>query len=455
MNWLDRLKRTAIRLLTRSMSDQHPDFAQLEHVMRDLLGQDPSSQTVYNYRSAAEDLNGHPWVHKAIHIWVDSLGPLPLRVRRADGKLESSHELINLLEHPNPEMTGSDLWREWCIHMAIGGECGFEFLKTSRGRFGEIHPRGPIEFAVRPDAALIKYRKVAAYVVDPENRQGSYVLPPEEFKHFKFFNPLNAWRGVGPMSAIRVGVVLDELIQSWSLAFFRNAAQPSYAIIVPEGLTSTERSEMERTASAKWNGPDGWHKPIILESGVQDIKVISHPRKDIEWLQQRHVGREEVGAVFGIPDEIMGFGKDTFRNFETAERVLWSVTLSNLVTFRDDQLTNFFHQSGVLPLGEDIVTDLNQVWVLRRAKAIELDDALKLYEMGVPFNTIDERLQLGIGKVPGGDVPHAGWLRPSIGNLPATPPATQGVDVETQDFESLRDSMAGARKRLAGRNGHQ
>jgi HK97 family phage portal protein len=450
MNWLERLKRTAVRVLTRSMTDQHPEYSQLEHLMRDLLQQDPSAQTYYNYRTAAQDLNAHPWVHKAIHLWADSIGPLPIRIRRAGGTLDERHDLVELLEHPNPEMTASDLWREWCINMAIGGECGFEFVKNGRGKFAEIHPRSPIEFAVRPDIPLIKYRKVASYIIDPENRQGQYVLPPAEFKHFKFFNPLNHWRGIGPMSAVRLGVVLDELIQTWSMSFFRNAAQPGYAIIVPQGLTPAERAEMERSASAKWNGPDGWHKPIILENGVQDVKIISHPRKDVEWLQQRQVGREEVGSVFGIPDEIMGFGKDTFRNFETAERVLWSVTLTNLVRFRDDQLTNWFHQSGDLPITERIVTDLSVVWVLRRAKAIELDDALKFFEMGVPFNVIDERLQLGIGKVKGGDEPHAGWLRPAIGALPNLPSPGRSAE---QDAQRIIEAMATNRRKLAA-NGH-
>jgi len=447
---LDRGRRWLARTMLRSLSDQHPEFSSIEHLMRDLLQQDPSAQTFYNYRTAAQDLNTHPWVNKAIHIWADSISPLPLRIRRADGKLDHRHGLIELLEHPNADMTPTDLWREWCINMAIGGECGFEFVKSARGRLAEIHPRSPIEFAVVPDKPLLKYRKVLNYIVDPENKTEKYLLPPDEFKHFKFFNPLNVWRGIGPLTAVRMGVVLDELVQTWSQSFFRNAAQPGYAIIAPQGLTKDERAEMERTAATKWTGPDGWHKPIILEAGVQDIKIISHPRKDVEWLQQREMGREEVGSVFGIPDEIMGFGKDTFRNFETAERVLWSVTLTNVIRYRDDQLTHFFHEYGQLPLDERVVTDLSGVWVLRRAKAIELDDALKLFEMGVPFNVLDDRLHLGIGAVDGGDVAHPGWLRPAIGNLPANPPTNQ--DVAESD---LIERMAAARRLMAaGQNGH-
>jgi HK97 family phage portal protein len=423
MNLLQKSIRHLAQLRKRALSDQHPDYATVQHLMRDMLGE--SSTNPWSYQTAASDFAQHPWVHKALKVWADSIGPLPIRVQRADGTLTADHELIDLLEHPNPTMTAGDLWREWAIHMGLGGECGFEFVKGAGSRFVELYPRGPQSFAVRPDPALRRYRRVAAYVLDPEtagvrdgrNDSRTYALPPDEFKHFKFFNPLNVWRGIAPMSALRLSVQIDELVQSWSSLFFKNAARPDFALIVPQGLTPQERTTLENTLSAKFTGPDGWHKPIVLENGVQDLKVFSHPRKDLEWLQERRFSRDEIGAVFGIPDEIMGYGRDTFENFETAERVLWTLTLTNLVGFRDDQLTHFFHLVGAhgraplqdgAPLRRDekIVTDLSGVWVLRRARAVQYDDALKLFALGVPFNTIDARLGLGIGPVPGGDIPN-------------------------------------------------
>jgi hypothetical protein len=133
----------------------------------------------------------------------------------------------------------------------------------------------------------------------------------------------------------------------------------------------------------------------------------------------------------------MGYGRNTYENFDVAERVLWSLTIRNLIDYRDEQLTHFFrrqmtddgprmaHDAATVvrrpsPLvggpslapNERIVTDVSKVWALRRAAAQQMQDALALFSMGVPFNRIDTFLGLGVGEVPGGDVPHPFALRP-------------------------------------------
>src|SRR5437867_2602872 len=104
MNILGRLS-SAVRRLSaqaRALADQHPDFSTIDHLMRSMLHSDPGVN-VWNYQTAAQDFAQHPWVHKALRVWADSVGPLPLRVRRADGTLDGAHALIDLLEHPNEE----------------------------------------------------------------------------------------------------------------------------------------------------------------------------------------------------------------------------------------------------------------------------------------------------------------------------------------------------------------
>ena len=58
-------------------------------------------------------------------------------------------------------------------------------------------------------------------------------------------------------------------------------------------------------------------RPVVQEEGVTDIKTFYFVHKDIEWMEQRRFDRDEVAELFGVPDEIMGFGRDTYENFET------------------------------------------------------------------------------------------------------------------------------------------
>lgn len=418
MRWWENLK--------RSFSTLYPDLVGREHILslRSDEEQLYASLVAGGYPQAQREYEGHIWVHKAVSVWADSLAPLAVGVADNAGRLTFDHPVARLLANPSETMTASDLWRQWATDMALGGECGFEFVRSASGRVVEVHPRQPSDFSVRPDAVRSRYRRVRAYVMFP-NEEDSYTLSPDDFKHFKFYNPLNTWRGLSPLTAVRLGVTIDQLVQSWSRLFFSNSARPDYAVIAPQGLTQLEREEIERKLSAKFGGVGNAHRPIVLEQGVQDIKVFSHPRKDLEWAQQRVFARDEIGAVFGVPDEIMGYGRNTYENFDTAERVLWSLTIKNLVDFRDEQLTHWFRRQNMLADGRRVQTDLSRVWALRRAANQQIKDALAFYAMGVPFNTIDERLGLGLGPVPGGDVGHPSAAPAIVGDEAIDNPGEQ------------------------------
>lgn len=406
--WLQSL----VEGVRRDLASLYPDLSGRVHVISVRSDEEKEATTrTGGYYDATIEYEQHVWVHKAASVWADSLAPLRVGVVGRDGAVTYDHPVALLLANPSVVGTASDLWRAWAIDMALGGEVGWEFVRAAGGHLVEIHHRQPPDFAVRPDVARARYGRVAGYVMFPEE-DSRYILQPSEFKHFKFYNPCNPWRGLAPLTAVRMGVTIDALVQAWSRLFFSNSARPDYAVIAPAGLTATEREEIEFKLGEKYGNAGGWHKPIVLEEGVQDVKVFSFPRKDLEWSQQRIFSRDEIGAVFGVPDEIMGYGRNTYENFDTAERVLWSLTIKNLIDFRDEQLTHWFQRYGGLGSGERLVTDVSRVWALRRAAVQQMRDALGLYAMGVPFNTIDEKLQLGIGPVPGGEVGH-----PSSGGL--------------------------------------
>jgi hypothetical protein len=244
---------------------------------------------------------------------------------------------------------------------------------------------------------------VNAYKVD-DGISDPYKLTPEEFIHFKFYNPSNPWRGIAPITAVRMGIIIDQLAQAWTRLFFRNQARPDYAIIAPEGITETEKNEIENKLAVKFSGGDGIHKPIVLEQGITDIKAFSWAPKDLEWLEQRKLSRDEVGAIFGVPDEIMGYGRDTYENFGTADRVLWTLTIVPLVRLRDNALTRFARMRNILSDNERVETDLSGVPQLQEDKSGKIEQYSTLVNRGVPPNEASAFLGLGLPELPGGDI---------------------------------------------------
>lgn len=430
--------------LVKTLYDLYPDLRDTQHLMS--VSSETDMQAVADagtsFIQAATDYNGYMWLQKAINILANNIAPLPVVVARGSGQdteYLDNHPAKPLLDNPNPSMAPSDLWRQWTVDMLLGGEIGLEAV---RGRSGnkvlELWPRQPQTFSVRP--ASRRYYSVAGYKVD-DGQGDPYTLAPDQMVHFKFYNPLNPWRGITPVAAIRMSILIDQLSQVWARLFFRNSARPDFALIAPEGLTPTERAEYETMLSEKLGGTNA-HKPIILEEGITDIKTFSWAPKDLEWMQQRQLSRSEVAAIIGVPDEIMGYGRNTYENFGIAERVLWTLTIVPLTGLRDGTLTRWCRMVGLLLPGERIMTDLRQVPQLQEDRSGKITQWDVLVNRGVPINVASEYLGLGLPTVRGGDVGYISVALVPIGTPPPQPaaPAAQPTETPAPEDELVSDA---------------
>ena len=288
-------------------------------------------------------------------------------------------------------------------------------------------PRQSSEILVRTGKQGKRFREVVKYIIkDGEDNPSEFSLDPDEMIFFKFYNPLQVFRGLSFLTALRLSISIDFAAQLWSEKFFRNSARPDWALVAPQGITDTEKKEMLQTIWENFKGVLRSHKPLILEDGITDIKTFSFPPKDLEWLEQRKVSRDEIGGVFGIPDEIMGFGRDTFENFDTADRVLWTGTLEPLIRFRDNNLTFFFKKvNNVLAPDERIWTDLSAIPQLQEDIKPRVEMFKSLVSDGVPPATASLFLRLGLPRYQGDTV---GYVSATlIGANSASLPRERGI----------------------------
>ena len=407
MNLLEQVRRTRAALSTPATAkalSHHPELAGRVHLYSSL--DNNAGAVLDDFAGYARVYGVYPWVHKAISKMIDNTAGLPVGVVNVDGEWQDGHWLTRLFSTINDVHTPIDLWSTWLIYKMLAGECPLQVVPDGRGRPAELWPRRPDLIGVSPDLTRQRYPTVAEYTYDPRDGEDPLKIPPAQMIFDKFINPLNEYRGLAPIAAVREGIVIDLFAQQWSKNFLKNSARPDFALIAPQGITQTEKNDYESRFMRRHRGMDGAHLPIVLEDGVTDIKTFSFPPKDIEWLQQREYSRDEVGAIFGVPDEIMGYGRDTYENFQTALEVFWTLTLLPMMRRRDVTLTNFFgkHYPNILRPGERIETDVTEVSVLQEDSGPKVDIANKLWRMGINFNTLDERLNLGIGEIEGGDI---------------------------------------------------
>lgn len=395
---------------SKSLYDLHPELTERVPILRQYS--DEVGSSLIGYSADAAFYTTSSWVYKAISVVGNNFASLPVVVAKGEGsdlELLPNHDISKLLDAPNDSQGPAEFWREWVLNMNLGGESGLEAVRSRAGGFMEMYLRSPDQFTVKPKST--RYHQVLNYRVDDQNG-APYIVPPEEFCHFKYHNPLEPWRGLAPLTAVRMAIVIDQLAQAWTQLFFRNQARPDYAVITPEGLTFTERQEIEMMLMQKFGEP---HKPLVLEKGITDIKTFSWAPKDVEWAVQRELSRDEIGAVFGVPDEIMGYGRDTYENFDTADRVLWTLTIVPLATLRDSALTRFLRRAKAIQPGERVISDLSGVEQLQEDKSAKIEQWDRLVARGVPANLASHYLGLGLPEFEGGDV---GYL--PMGLVPTT-----------------------------------
>jgi HK97 family phage portal protein len=404
MGFREAVTRRIARWMGKSLYDLHPELLDRQPLLRMNSEDEQASSNVSGFTQSAGYYSTHMWLQKAVAILANNIAPLPLRVARGpqeDTEYPSNHIVNSLLDNPNPEMSPEDLWKQWVTDQMLGGEFGLEAAKNqSKTKILELWPRQPQTFTVKP--ASVRYRKVQFYKIDDGNGD-PYPLTPEEFAHFKFYNPLQPFRGLTPVGAIRFSILIDQMAQAWTRLLFKNNQRPDFAVVAPEGITPTEKKEILKQLETE-HGFEHAHKPIVLEEGVTDIKTFSFPPKDTEWLAQRQMNRDEVAAIIGVPDEIMGYGRDTYENFSTAEKVLWTLTIVPLCGLRDGTLTRFFRRIGMLRPDERIETNFTNVPQLQEDKSGKITQMKDLFSMGVPVNTASDYVNAGLPPVKGGEV---------------------------------------------------
>lgn len=375
----------------------------------------------YSYLSAINDYASYVWLYKAVKYIADAVAPLELQVW-SNKKIVDNHPLLDLYRNVNDTMTSADIWRQWTVDMLLAGESGQELVKGKSGKYVELWPRQPHTIGIKADPSGIRYYRVARYVID-DGKGDPYALPPEEMSFFKFYNPRDPWRGLAPISAARMSISIDKLAQSWSADFYINGARPDYAIVAPEGTTPKEREQYKAMIKAQTKGQPS--EPIVLENGIVDIKTLSFPPKDMVWAEHRNMSRDEVAAIFGLPDIIMGFGADSYDTEDkrrVAEKAAWTMTIKPLVDFRDNRLTEYWRRLGVLGPKDEVKTDLDDVMVLRADLDGKLAQMERLWAKGVPFNKLDTLLELGVGPIEGGDIGFLPMGVTPVDELLAPPP---------------------------------
>jgi HK97 family phage portal protein len=166
----------------------------------------------------------------------------------------------------------------------------------------------------------------------------------------KLPDPLDPFRGTGPVSSILANIQQQKYATDYQRNLFINGADPGGVITVPNRLTDTQFDELTDRWREAHQGVARAGRVGVLENGATWLPA-GQSNKDLEYGQLRLANRDELREAWRIHKSMLGTSDDVNRaNAQTAEEVFtgW-LTLPRLDRRKDTlncKLLPMFGASG-------------------------------------------------------------------------------------------------------------
>lgn len=214
----------------------------------------------------------------------------------------TTHAAIDLLRKPNPWMP----WQEFCEttqqHIDLTGEGWWVLVKS-----GKIPMAGPLEmWPVRPDRmepVPSPDKFLIGYVyTSPDGEK--VPLDVNDVIQIRMPNPLDVYRGLGPVQALLVDLDSARYTAEWNRNFFKNSAEPGGIIQAPTKLSEDEFDELQERWSEQHKGVANAHRVAILE-GMEWVER-KFTMRDMQFADLRKLSRDQILEGFGFPKVMLG-----------------------------------------------------------------------------------------------------------------------------------------------------
>ena len=282
-------------------------------------------------------------VFGAINAIADSFSATPVKLYRKKGEDReevTEHPALKFLNKPNGFMTGLDLKVDYASNIKISGNVYWAFIQDVEGK-DLLLSLDPSRVAVIPTKSGLD---IAGYVYSTGKGQ-RVKLGSDIVTHFKTFNPINQFIGIGTIAAAAFEIDSNLASSIWNQKFFENSARPDVAIIMDEN-TTLDPADTERI-KAEWNtkhqGIQNSHKMTLMQGAIKDIKNLQPTNRDMDFVNLKRMTRDEILAIFRVPKAIMAITEDVNRaNAEAGAVVFSENTIKPLLRQYVDTLNNFY-----------------------------------------------------------------------------------------------------------------
>jgi HK97 family phage portal protein len=233
------------------------------------------------------------------------------------------HLALQIWESPNPFFTRQLLVETSQQHVDLTGESYWLVSRlTKNGPPSELWPIRPDRIVPIPDAEEF----LSGYnYLSPDGELIKLEL--NEVIALKMPNPLDVYRGMGPVQSILTDLDSTKYSAEWNRNFFINSAEPGGIIEMDTKLGDPEWQEFTSRWREQHQGVANAHRVAVIERGKWVNRTFS--MRDMQFAELRKVSSDVIREAFGIHGHMLGLSDSINRaNAEAAEVTFarWLVT---------------------------------------------------------------------------------------------------------------------------------
>lgn len=332
----------------------------------------------------------------------------PVRLYRVmdNGQREpvTPHPVLDLLDTPNPGMTGAMLlsYVQYC--KAVYGNAYVRKIRAGNPVTGEVVQLWPLS----PSTCWPVRERGSTQFVDyyryqfGDGERGWEKIPPTDIIHFRVgLDDKNHMLGMSPLRQLLREVDTDIQTTAMSDRLVRNNGVPGLVVTVPAEAGDIG-ADAAATIKDKLNqsfGGEGQGSTAVLTGGATANQYGFNPQQ-LDLTSLHRLPEERIAAVLGVPAIIAGLGagldRATYANFKEAREMFVEATIIPAYVEDDSTLTRQllreFEDDPTLVLAHDL-TDMRALQEDENAKYTRLSLALN----NQPFMAVNEaRADVGL-----------------------------------------------------------
>lgn len=343
---------------------------------------------------------GELWKGTVVSIclsWIAENFPEPelmVEMRTGEGDWEQSldHDLVDLINNPNPDWDGDDLWAATLLSWWTDGNA--YWYKGRAGGYGKPKELWYIpHWMMKPARDKTSDEFITHYIYTPNGKPTR--VNREDIVHFRYGrDPENAMEGMSPLKWLLKEIFTDMQASTYSAALLKNMGVPGVIITPkPDQLSPASLEEATPLIEAQWGSltGDGSGKPLILDSAIDVNKLGFSPEElALEKLVERPEAR--ICAAMRVPAAVIGLNvgdkqktysnvaemrEATFENniMPTQRRFKRTLTRQLLPDFNDNrQYRVEWDYSKVAVLQEDVNAIWDRALKARQANVITVNE---------------------------------------------------------------------------------